>query len=302
MGININQSAYYFFLCLEFVLFKRTFCVDEIITYLENKYNIFLFKETILKYIRTLKTLGFEFERVNNKMYKLKEVPFKITAGINEEKIILEIIEALRNYHVSNSGYDKYNFLEKLQFFLPKDLKKIFNRRLILLNYLEHKNNYMLKNIKKYCKDAQRLNITYLKDGKIKQKDLVEPADIFFTKKSIYLKCFDLNQKTNILINFDWILEIVQTPLKNKYLFKKQFVTLKFSSKFAKAYTLKEGEEIIKKGLGELYVRSFYYDKTLFFKNILRYMESCEIVSPENLRKDFQKYVKDLYQIYYCYE
>ena len=76
MSENINKSAYNFFLCIEFILRKRLFTLDEISSYIENTYDIFVYKEAILKYIRTLRLVGFKFERLNNKTYKLKNIPF----------------------------------------------------------------------------------------------------------------------------------------------------------------------------------------------------------------------------------
>ena len=75
---NINKSAYNFFLCIEFILHNRIFTLDDIISFLENFYGVFVFREAVLKYIRTLKLVGFEFERLDNKTYNLKNIPLKI--------------------------------------------------------------------------------------------------------------------------------------------------------------------------------------------------------------------------------
>ena len=296
MSENINKSAYNFFLCIEFILRKRLFTLDEISSYIENTYDIFVYKEAILKYIRTLRLVGFKFERLNNKTYKLKNIPFKIDADAADAEVFSECLHFMKNFHATDIAYNINDLAEKIFLFLPDDL----NNNIKSLDTSNSQNN-ILKTIKKYCLDGQRLEVTYLKGGN-KICDLIEPLDIFTDKFVVYLLGFNLTKKMNGLINCAQIIDVVQTPIKNKFIFKKQSVTIRFFAKFANAYTLKEGEEILKRERDSLYVKSFYHDKYLLFKNILRYMEHCEIVAPEALRNDFRIYVEKLYKNYACIE
>ena len=220
---NINKSAYNFFLCIEFILHNRIFTLDDIISFLENFYSVFVFREAVLKYIRTLKLVGFEFERLDNKTYNLKNIPLKIDANLNDEEVFFKCLQYMKKYYISKSricGAD--NLFEKIHLFFPDKLQKVSNKHKKMLNDLKPQND-MLKAIKKYCEDGLRLEVTYLDDEE-KVQNLIEPLDIFINKTVFYLRGFNLNKKTNMLIDFDKIIDVVQTPLKNKFLFNTSII------------------------------------------------------------------------------
>lgn len=294
MANRINKSVYNFFLCFEYILKNREFNIDDILFFIANHHHIFLYKETILKYIRTFKELGFEFERLNNKTYKLTRIPFNIFDNKEEIKTAFKCLKILNQYLVVNNLYKKM-FFQKTALFSQKDFMKLFESTQKDKDYKANK--YSL--LKEYCSNAQRLEISYLENKK-NIKIIVEPINIYLTEKEEFLEVYKIAQNEVGLINFNDILEIIQLPMKNKFSFKKHSAILKFTSKFAKAYSLKEGEEKIKVERNELYVKSFYSDKQMFFKRILRYMENCEIVEPKALREEFLQYLDDLYQIYDC--
>lgn len=294
MKNKINQTAYNFFLCLLFIIRKREFSIEEILLFLEQEHQILLFSETILKYIRTMKMLGFVFKKNNKTIYQLISIPFKIINDEFDFDILVKSILLSRHYYSKGSRNEKYVLLEKLKLFLPNYAKEK------LLQIFGEENNIVSFNIKQYCIDAQRLNITYIKDGTDEVTQLIEPYEIVTISKKVFLRGFNLSEKTNVLLDAIFIKNIVQTPIKNKYKKIPQSAVLSFYGKFANTYSLKENEKIIKKESGSLRVECFYEDKELLFRNIFRYMQNCEIIEPESLRNDFKKYLNDLYQIYDC--
>lgn len=298
MKIKINKTAYNFFLCLIFIINKKEFTVDEIINYLEEQQNITLFKETILKYIRTMKFLGFKFKRINNKSYLLKQIPLNLFdrktqnniakyKGFFEKKLLTEI-----------EAGNKLLF-EKIKLFLPENLLlKISENN--QSKYIPTELYENLKKLKIHCLNGLRLKICFLDNTLTKITHTIEPDNIHLENEEYYLKGFDVDEKCNILLNLKSIYEIKSTPRKNKYICIKNPVTIKISGKFAHTYNLKNDEKIIKKSDDCLYIESFYYEKHSFFKNILRYMENYEIVSPKELRTEFKTYLENLYQKYDC--
>ena len=294
MDNKINKTAYNFFLCLLFIIKKRIFSVEEVLVFLEQEHQVFIFYETVLKYIRTMKNLGFIFKKLDNATYQLISVPFEIVESNFDYDILLRSILFSKRHHSKETKSEKCLLLEKLKLFLPEDVKEKINSVLLQENQL------LIGDLKQYCQDGQRLKIAYLVNEKQEITNIIEPYEVITISNGIYLRGFNLDEKNNILLNIYDVKNVIQTPVKNKYSKIKQVAVVRFIGKFAKSYSLKENEEIIKKEPGNLLVRSFYDDKELFFKNVLRYMQNCEIVEPQRLRCEFKKYLQDLYQIYDC--
>ena len=73
MNKKYNKTAYTFLLFFRYILQNRIFEIDNAVEYLWTDFSISVCPETILKYIRTLKSNGVIFKRLNNKQYELKE-------------------------------------------------------------------------------------------------------------------------------------------------------------------------------------------------------------------------------------
>ncbi|MCQ2957877.1 MAG: WYL domain-containing protein [Candidatus Gastranaerophilales bacterium] len=288
MNKKINKTAYTFLLCFKYILEKRIFKIDDIIEYLENNFNIIIFSETVLKYIRTMKKAGIKFSRLNNKTYELKELPFDIDFTDEERNILFKSFE-FKDFYIAGNFYDFKELIDKLNVlckYRQTDFYKII------------KAYKVASDLKKYCEDELRLKIHYDNNGQ-EITDIIEPKELVIISKIIYLKCYNVTQKANALININNIIRLKQTPVKNKNIFIEQFVKLTFTGKLVNTYVLKESEEIIKKTDNELIIKSYYYDKLILFKNILKYMDSCEILEPQNLREEFYNYVKEIILIYW---
>ena len=85
---KINKTSYCFLLVLKYIIEHNVFNIDDVLNYLELECDIFVYKETILKYIRTLRHAGFKLKKINNKIYKLTYSPFAKHIP-NDEKIVI---------------------------------------------------------------------------------------------------------------------------------------------------------------------------------------------------------------------
>ena len=296
MSKSINKTAYNFFLCLDFICKQQVFSIEDIVVYLAENHKIAIYKETILKYLRTMKFLGITLKRMNNKVYSLEKMPISFV-NQKTEKLLSKIITLLENYCEVDDFMKGTDLINKLSLFLSEDVK-ILSAKKSVDNLQLPKIN--VQKLEKYCLDKQRLEISFLDKNYGQKKSVLEPIDIIVNKNKLYLKGFDIIQKKCVLINLESVQKIKQTTIKDKHLSYKHPVTIKFLNKFACSYSLKDDEEILKKEMDALYVKSFYYDKKIFFNNILRYMENCEIVAPKGLRQEYKNYLIDLYQKYDC--
>jgi len=290
MNKNINKSSYYCLLVLKFILANTIFTLDDILLFLEENHHIFIYNETVLKYIRTLKFVGFKFKKINNKTYQLIELPFKLDLSSNEVDVINKCITHFKNLSIMKNSVKDIRIFEKISMLIENTV-------------LESKKPVVtdekLDEFQKFCVEKLRLNIEYRYKNKICYYQ-VEPDELILFDNIIYLKCYNISDKNNMLLEIENIIQVKQTPVKNKFKYSTNIATLKFSLDIAKSYTIKENEKVIKEDDTGLYIQTVYYDKEMFFKHILRYMDKCEITFPQVLRKEFKEYVEELYQIYYC--
>jgi len=294
-----NKTIYNFFLVFIFVMQNKIFSINEIIVHLEMNYDIVLQKETILKYIRTMKYLGFSFRRKNNEVYVLEMTPFCIENSKTED-LLLKCFRILKSFTLSGHLLQSDKFIQKLAPFLSLETKNMLEIEYENLLKLNNESKLNVRKLKKYCNDGLQLRVKIKRENSNISSKIVEPLDLFFLKNICFLKAFDISVKDNVFINIDEIVEIEQTPQRNKYPLIEHPVTLRFLNKLAKSYSLKEGEIITKKSEDELIVKSYYCEKMIFFNNILRYCDSCEIIAPKGLRDEFKNYLDEIYQKYDC--
>lgn len=272
------------FLILDFILKNDVFSLDEIAVMLEKR-NIYLEKETLNKYIRTLKKMGFSFKKLDNKIYKITSLPF----CLRNIDLIFDIVHLLKE----EPKYDFYKTLQKIALFLPEENQKDFSEKI-------EKMNNKIPQIEKYIREAQQLKIVVETQGKNDYKTVFEPYDIHYEVNENYIFGYDTLKKEITEYPLKKIISFKQTPTKNRFSFTKKEAIIKFSQRVAKSYVLKDDEIIVEKTPENLVVKTFFYDKKIFFKRILRYGNCCEIISTENLIEDFRRYLKDLYQMYDC--
>ena len=285
---NHNANNIFAFIC--FMLKNRVFTIDKAILHLE-KSEINIEKETILKYIRTLQKVGFNFEKTNNKTYLLKDIPLKINCDNNDEQAALLISEAINN----PTSDDVISVLKKIMDVIPIDKKEYLQKKIAETTNAKKKNSHI--RYERFCAEGQRLKINIKNSA---EQIIFEPDEIINEKGIFYLKGIDVKQRRTSLIKTEAIRYAEQMPVKNKFHPVKQEAVINFSSQISKIYVLKESEVVLKKTPLSLVVKTTYEDEERFYKRILKYMGTCTILSPEFLVKRFAKYAKELYQMYDC--
>ena len=272
---------------LKFILKKDKFTISNIINYFSD-YGVIFEQETILKYIRTLKKAGFVFEKSGRKNYTLTSIPISLNeTDVNALENIFEVMG--NNFSMKNA-----KITEKLLKISPESL------RLALHHASYNKQVSALQELEKYLKDNLRLEVSVGKTNKNRKTIIFELQDLFLQGNGIFLKGYSVTGKMPLVLPFENITKIIQTPVKNRFLFGDKEAVVKFSFKMSKSYNLKAGEQILKKTKDFLEIKTNYYDEETFFKKILRYVDSCEILQPYYLRENFIGYIKNLYQMYDC--
>ncbi|MCR4880755.1 MAG: WYL domain-containing protein [bacterium] len=281
MQNKFNLTSYNLFKLIKYILPKKKFTIAEIVSFLDTE-NICVEYETVYKYLRTLKRLGFEFEKVNSKSFKIKKLPFVFSDRENET--LINILNKLSR----SSLPKKTELCEKLLLFLTgNNTENLFQ------------NETTSQKLDKFIKDGLRLKL-FFGSSNSEKETLFELYNVFSEGKNKYLQGYDINKKEVVMYSIDDISSIKQTPTKNKFSYEKEEAILKFSSRVAKAYIPKEEDEIIEKTEDSLVIRTVYYDKVAFYKKILRYTNNCEIIAPAALKDALGAYLSELYQMYDC--
>lgn len=300
MKNKFNKSAYNFLIVLTFIISKQKFEINEIISFLSQNYNIFLFKESILKYIRTMKKLGFILQKKNNKEYQLISLPKEFFISEKNQKNLINSLNFFHFIDLYSKSYDKYLILEKISVFINKKNRKKLFEKIIRIQKDEKDKIELLQQININCENNKQAILILKKSNNKNQKFKIEAIEIINNIDDIYLKFFETDSKKTNIISIKNIQKIIELPSNKKYINKKNFVNIKLYSKLAQNYILKSEEELIKTEADGIIIRIPYIEKTELFNKILKYMENCKILYPEKTKLEFLQYVDDLYQIHDC--
>lgn len=286
------------------LLFKANVSIQDIVNHFEktDPNNRIYTNEVILKYINTFKVFGFRFIKekdkylllntfnhfdFNEKELKLIYLIEKFSELIPEEKIKIEI----------------HNFLTELE-------KQFSNNTRILAHnitkpphinfqYDYNKHSERIKEYEKYCLDKQKIKITYLNRNKNTISAMVEPNEIKYQGKDVYLSVYNPVSALIQDINFNSITKVEQLPLMSNPTNIYSSVTFELKDRLAKAYKLHESERVIQtKTNGNIVVLNNKEDRELLIKRLLRYGEYCEVLSPKDTREEMHKTIKEILNNY----
>lgn len=266
--------------------------IQDILNYFEkvDPENRVYTSEVILKYINTLKVFGLRFVKKKDK-YVLLNSPCQIE--LNEENLksiyLLEQCAAVFPEEKVRTETNKFlNELEK-RFsdntkILAHDVTKpeIIN---IELNY--EKYSKQIKEYEKYCDEAQRLKITCKNSQNEVVSITVDPNEIKYKDKEVYLNVYSPLLAQLQDINFNDIVEIKQLPTKSNPMNMLSATTFKLKNPLSKTYKLHHGEKLLKMDEeGNAIILNQKEDRTLLLKRLMRYGACCEVISPKTLRDE----------------
>lgn len=280
------------------ILSKNAASVQDIIRHFEkldpNK-RIYT-NEVILKYINTLKVFGFRLAKQKDK-YVLLNAPSQFDFDKNN-LVAINLLEKFAEL------FPEEKIKTQVNIFL-QELEKRFsdNTRLLAHNikkpdFIDFKFHYakysnQIKEYEKYCVDEQRLKVTYKKRNGIEVSAIVEPSEIKYIGNEVFFSVYNPLSAQIQDINFHYILNIEQLPLKSNSSNMFSSVTFQLKDRLAKVYKLHEGEKLLQlKSDNSIVVLNQKEDRTLLLKRLMRYGENCEVISPKTLREEMKNMIK----------
>lgn len=280
------------------ILSKNSASIQDILLHFEkfDPNNRVYTNEVILKYINTLKVFGFRFIKEKDK-YTLLNTPNQFDFDMNDLKAICLIEQSAQLFPEERIKTEIHKF--------RKELEKNFSNNTRLLAHNVSKPDFIslefdyskyakqIAEYEKYCMDGQKIKIIYKDEPKAKAPIMVEPNEIKYKGREIYLSVYNPLSAQIQDININSIQKIEQLPLRSNPTTMLSSVTFQLKDRLANAYRLHEGERLFQTMPdGSIVILNQKEDRTLLLKRLLRYGEYCEIISPKTLREEMKQMIK----------
>lgn len=241
--------------------------------------NISINKETISKYLRTLRGLGFEIISDKKREYTILKTPFKFELDDSKEgfyvfkNVFSEVFEnnkKLKNY----LEYKLDNLFDINQFEKPPKNPDITISKDTLSNLLK---------LKSVIENQEKIKFSYKKE-EIKAL----PMQIRYSKNGFFLNAYIESEQKVKIFKIEKIknIKIYKTSINDFEPMCKTTFVLK--GELIKNYILRE-HEIAHYSKDSVAITNFCEEKEELFNRLMKYGAYCEIVSPESDRQKFKQ-------------
>ena len=245
-------------------------------------------QEAFVKYFNTLEALGFELERVKNK-YILLNALYRIDITEKEKELLERIILKNRSLYSDKYTEDLKTAISKINKYIePKfsinELSLLFEKEKMQENY-ELKNRLLLS-ISDMIIDNQQVILKYWRTKNQIEELKVELKEIVEKNKKVFVYCYCPTLGRNKNIDVDTIVELNQLPNKSQNRNCLNSVVFELYGRLASSYKLKPSEKVINFNQNYITVSNTEEDKDILFRRLLKYGESCKIVTPKSMKKE----------------
>ncbi len=306
--ININISAHRVLFLLLMLIRYRSLNVDELNRHLFDHPGIQRAypSETMTKYINTLREVGCMIPRStarNDYSYELQRNPFPLTLTETEHVLLHQLFSILsRQPNVS----DYRELWEQLCWccVLPTEeplsvsmssLSSAFTPQLnsTVPVWIRKKEDYQC--YLRYCQESYTIELYFHDDT---EEDpvyiLFEPYEVIERSNEIILLGLDKQSQRQRELQVQRILWSRQLPTKNHRSILRTVVVFALYGRLAKRYRPYPDERIVYSSETTLHVKSKVADTSALVRRLLKYGESCEILSPDHLRNHMEVHLTQL--------
>ena len=250
----------------------------------------------INKYINTLKIFGMKIKKVKNK-YKLLSSLYSMPFTLDDIKSISILANSINEFPDKDITDEVESFLNELKMRMDNEDQNTLNALNQTIDYdfsfYYSDMREQIEQCEKICKENYTITVIYKKDNEeIKCK--CKPKEVIYDSKNVYLKVYDASARQNYEIPITSILSITRLPQKANPMETSTTVVFIVKNRLAKTYKLKEGER--SKGFDEFGHQIIVNNGESFDKlinRLMRYTNSCEIISPKPLREQMIKTIND---------
>ena len=256
--------------------------------------------DMICIYINTLRQLGCRISRPsksNNFKYVLLNHPFKINISEKDSFILSQIIE---NIFIENNwkmAWDVIELFKELQSLCTEYSDTSFLNN---LHYHFKIKNELMHKLAYYCENSKLISLKYNspKSGTKNVKIIAEK--ITLENNHFYIWGYNTEQKTNIYIRIDRIVDvniisINQCSIPKKPLFKAKY---KLFGNAKINFQETPSAKIISQTSNYIEIEEEVSNKFYFIQKILQHAEECVVSEPLSIKEEIIKIIEEVLAIY----
>ena len=298
-SLNINISAYRVLFILLMLVRYRTLNGMELNRLLaENPmigrvYN----SETLTKYINTLREVGCIIPRSSSRNdygYELCKTPFPLTLDQDELSVADKLLKVLSQQSDECLYRDFSDFLEQLAWVVDAvDIVPGSDESELQIFPDLQKRKEQVKTYQRYCQEAFLLKIQYQHE-ELKTMVYLEPHEVWEHENRLFLHGYDPQSQQQISLDIDQIEQLRQMPSKNRRIKMRTSVVFALYGRLAASYRLYPDEKIVYRSAGELHVKTVVSDTQTLLSRLMKYGESCQVLSPESCRQSMRGHIQQL--------
>lgn len=251
---------------------------------------------TLNKYINTLKVFGIKIKKENNK--------YKLLSGLYSMKFTLDDINAISIITSSVRSFPDESLVEEIEKFKKNIMLRMNNEDKARFANISSSSGYdfsfFYADIRKQVEDCEKLsklhsnlNLIYRKNNdEIRCRCIAK--EVLYDSKNAYLKVHDSTKRQTLEIPISNIIHIEVLPNKSNSIELNTTIVYKLKNRLAKTYKLKENEH--SQGFdseGNLIVINQNEPFEKLLSRLMKYTDSCELISPKFLRDDMLKLIND---------
>lgn len=272
------------------LLLKKPEGLNKMLLLLQ-KNDIKINRETLLKYFKTFRAFGCKIVKREGK-YRLLSVPFSLNLT-KENFNSLVALENLAAHLFGDNIHQNFNVaMEKICRFSNLDEKNYKCALLAEHNEPKIRLKVRLQKIKELLKfDGENSKIQISYDGKAMK---ISDISFKYADNKVFVKAFsEKTQKYETLL-LNKIRNIKPTPEVISNVLPAQSTVFELKGRLKEAYTLREGELVLRQDENRIVVSNNLEDKNELLKRLLRYGTMCKIILPKSDVESFKRMVKKM--------
>ena len=297
--LNINISAYRVLFILLMLVRYRCLNAMELNRLLSENpvigrpYN----SETLTKYINTLREVGCVIPRSssrNDYSYELCKTPFPLALSRNELSVADKLLKLLSQQSDECLYRDFRDFLEQLSWVADTvDMSQEAEEPELQIFPDLQKRREQMNSYRRYCQEAFLLKIQYQHEG-LKDVVYLEPHEVWEHENRLFLHGYDPQSQKQISLDIDQIEQLRQMPSKNRRMLTRTPVVFALYGRLASSYRLYPNEKVVYRSAEELHVKTIVTDTQGLLSRVMKYGDSCQVLSPESFRQTIRGHIQQL--------
>lgn len=250
-------------------------------------------QEAFIKYFNTLELLGFKIKK-DKTLYKVIDTPSKVVLTNKEISVFIDLIRYLKKLHNLNLEASMLSVIYQSLKYLDEKARTEIKLALEEKAQNVSVNGNLISFLESLLAEKQLVSITYKKNNNSVDTITVELKEIIEKNNNITIVCYNPLKARNKKIPLDSVISVKQSPRRVPNISCINSVVFRLYGRLAKAYKLKSNENTMDFSSGCATISNVGEDKDVLLKRLLKYGEFCEIIKPEDVRKDFIKLTEDI--------